>query len=91
MLISFLFNLYRLALSIPMIDGKYSKCSMYAKNFTEMINANETLVADPSWPIQSCVYGWEYDRSEIPYETIATEVYYYIEDLPNMIQLLYLI
>lgn len=65
----------RLALAIPMMSDGHSKCSMYAVNFTELIAANETqLVADPSWPIQPCNNGWEYDREEIPYSTIATEV-----------------
>lgn len=69
----------RLALAIPMLDDGHSKCSMYAVNFTELFAAAEAngtaeLLADPSWPMQPCVYGWEYDREEIPYSTIATEV-----------------
>lgn len=62
-----------------MLDDGYSKCSMYAVNFTELFataeaNGTAELLADPSWPMQPCVYGWEYDREEIPYSTIATEV-----------------
>lgn len=46
---------------------------MYAVNFTELL-ANGTTIADQSWPIQPCKYGWEFDTDEIPYSTIATEV-----------------
>ena len=69
--------LYRLALAIPpavSADGfAYSKCSMYAVNFTEMLN-NGIKQADPSWPVTSCRNGWEYNFTAIPYATIATEV-----------------
>ena len=53
---------------------------MYAVNFTEIINKlvdGEKLVVDPSWPVQPCKHGWEYDRKEIPYSTIATEVIFF--------------
>lgn len=46
---------------------------MYAVNFTEML-AKGIIKADPSWPKQSCKNGWEYNFTEIPYSTIATEV-----------------
>lgn len=45
---------------------------MYAVNFTEMIQ-NGVRVANTSWPKQECIYGWEYGKDEIPYDTIATE------------------
>lgn len=46
---------------------------MYAVNFTEML-ANNIVKSDPSWPTQPCKHGWEYNFTEIPYSTIATEV-----------------
>lgn len=46
---------------------------MYNVNFTEILIHNVTD-ANPSWPVQSCKYGYEFDHSEIPYTTIATEV-----------------
>lgn len=46
---------------------------MYNVNYTEVLLQNITE-AVPSWPIQSCKYGYEFDHSEIPYTTIATEV-----------------
>lgn len=60
-------------LSIPSTDGEYSKCTMYAVNYTDLL-LNNTNEPDPSWPTQSCLYGYEFDHSEIPYTTIATEV-----------------
>jgi len=63
----------RLALAIPSTDKGYSKCTMYAVNFTEK-RLQGIVEADPSWPVQSCSFGWEYNYTEIPYSTIATEV-----------------
>ncbi|XP_055378688.1 solute carrier family 22 member 13-like isoform X2 [Condylostylus longicornis] len=64
----------RLALSIPFdVDGSYSKCMQYNVNFTEVLN-NGTKIADPSWPITSCKNGWSFNFTEIPYETLATQL-----------------
>lgn len=54
-------------------NGERSKCSMYAVNFTEVLN-NGTKEADPSWPVQPCKFGWEFNMTDLPYTTIATEV-----------------
>nr|XP_029729164.1 organic cation transporter protein [Aedes albopictus] len=55
-------------------DGiaSYSKCSMYAVNYTEVL-ANNIRKADPTWPIQSCKNGWEYNFTDVPYRTAATD------------------
>jgi hypothetical protein len=48
---------------------------MYAVNFTEILlrgGVNESEKA--KWPIKPCSNGWEYNFTEIPYSTIATEV-----------------
>jgi hypothetical protein len=71
----------RLKLAIPKEEDhqSYSKCSMYAVNFTEILlrgGANESEKA--KWPIKSCSSGWEYNFTEIPYSTIATEVSFYL-------------
>lgn len=47
---------------------------MYNVNYTEILMNNITE-ADSSWTVQSCKYGYEFDHSEIPYTTIATEVF----------------
>ncbi|XP_050097662.1 organic cation transporter protein [Anopheles aquasalis] len=74
----------RRALSIPVDesvtghfaeDGEtisYSKCTMYAVNFTEVL-ANNIRKADPSWPTQPCQNGWEYNYTDVPYATVATD------------------
>lgn len=73
--ILFIFYVYyfRLSLAIPSEGDGYSKCSMYAVNFTEKLLSG-VVKSDPSWPVQSCKSGWEYNFTEIPYSTIATEV-----------------
>lgn len=67
------FLIFRRSLAIPSEGDGFKKCSMYAVNFTEMI-ANGVIVADSSWPEQPCKNGWEYNFTEIPYSTVATEV-----------------
>ncbi|XP_025830038.1 organic cation transporter protein-like [Agrilus planipennis] len=64
----------RVALSIPLVDGGFEKCRMFAVNFTEMV-ARGVQEADPSWPTKYCSHGWEYNFSyaDVPYSSIATE------------------
>ncbi|XP_037038412.1 solute carrier family 22 member 3-like [Bradysia coprophila] len=77
----------RLRLAVPLIDGQMSKCTMYMVNYTEVLNNNITE-ADPTWPTQSCKFGYEFDHSEIPYTTIATELGWVCENdyLPTIAQ-----
>ncbi|XP_052860354.1 carcinine transporter [Anopheles cruzii] len=59
----------------PTLEGEatsYSKCSMYAVNFTEVL-ANNIRKPDPSWPTQPCRHGWEYNYTDVPYATAATD------------------
>ncbi|CRK95636.1 CLUMA_CG009094, isoform A [Clunio marinus] len=63
----------RLALAIPRDKDGYVKCSMYAVNYTEILQKG-IIKSDSSWPTQRCKYGWEYNFTEIPYSTIATEL-----------------
>lgn len=80
----------RMKLSIPLIDGEYSKCTMYAVNYTQLLieSINEP---DPTWETQSCVNGYEFDHSEITYSTIATELGWVCENdiLPTIAQSLF--
>lgn len=46
---------------------------MYAVNFTE-IRAQGIDKPDQKWPMTSCRNGWEYNFTDIPYATVATEV-----------------
>ncbi|XP_072757432.1 organic cation transporter protein-like [Anoplolepis gracilipes] len=64
----------RIALSIPVdSDGYYSKCTMYDVNYTELI-LNGIKNADSNWPTKGCSHGWEFNFTDIPYETVATEL-----------------
>ncbi len=68
-----IFNRQQLAIPLEK-DGSFSKCTMYAVNFTEILqqqNANE--IDRTKWPIKPCTNGWEYNFTEIPYSTVATE------------------
>ncbi|XP_015590141.1 organic cation transporter protein [Cephus cinctus] len=83
----------RIALSIPPPSPEsessltYSQCSMYAVNYTELL-ANGTTIADPSWPVQYCQYGWEFNFTDIPYPTVATELEWVCDNaaLPTLAQ-----
>uniref|UniRef100_A0A182M546 Major facilitator superfamily (MFS) profile domain-containing protein n=1 Tax=Anopheles culicifacies TaxID=139723 RepID=A0A182M546_9DIPT len=55
--------------SVPI---SYSKCTMYAVNFTEVL-ANNIRKPDASWPTQPCRHGWEYNFTDVPYQTAATD------------------
>ena len=65
----------RKALSIPwnVESDSFDKCTMYAVDYEAKL-ADGLTQAQPDWPRATCQYGWEYDHSEIPYTTIATEV-----------------
>uniref|UniRef100_A0A7G3AZ84 Putative synaptic vesicle transporter svop n=1 Tax=Lutzomyia longipalpis TaxID=7200 RepID=A0A7G3AZ84_LUTLO len=82
----------RLRLSVPKVnvdDGGfvYSKCLMYDVNYTEIL---ETGISepDPTWPVTSCRHGWEYNFTDIPYETAATQFNWVCENaaLPTIAQ-----
>lgn len=46
---------------------------MYDVNYKDILSQG-ILVANESWPIVPCRHGWEYNMSEVPYSSIATEV-----------------
>jgi hypothetical protein len=52
--------------------NQLNHCEMYAVNYTELLQNNITE-PDPTWPTQKCLYGWEYNYTDIPYSTIASE------------------
>ncbi|XP_071645804.1 organic cation transporter protein-like isoform X2 [Temnothorax longispinosus] len=63
----------RIALAIPVGEDGYSKCTMYDVNYTELL-LNGIREADPNWPTKGCSHGWEFNFTDIPYETVATEL-----------------
>lgn len=74
--------IFRIDFSIPLAseielkkDGTipFSRCNMYAVNFSELLNAG-VRQPDPSWPVIPCQHGWSFNFTEIPYASIAAEL-----------------
>ncbi|KAG5679390.1 hypothetical protein PVAND_008958 [Polypedilum vanderplanki] len=83
----------RRQLAIPYDEnGGYSKCTMYAVNFTQMHLLGKKS-PESDWPIQKCIYGWEYNFTEIPYSTVATEFDWVCENdyLPTLSQSIFFV
>ncbi|PZC70816.1 hypothetical protein B5X24_HaOG214833 [Helicoverpa armigera] len=59
-------------LSIPLIDNKYDKCSVYDVNWTEVLQ-NGTLHPNPEWGVRKCENRWEFNYTDVPYESIASQ------------------
>lgn len=62
---------------------------MYDVDFkSEMAERTEP---DPSWPIIKCKHGWEYNFTDIPYATVATDHDWVCDDgyLPTLSQSIY--
>ncbi|XP_026322546.1 organic cation transporter-like protein [Hyposmocoma kahamanoa] len=59
----------------PKTDGPYShdRCVMYKTDWAAALAQNRTT-SDDEWPIVPCQNGWEYNRSDVPYETIASQL-----------------
>ncbi|XP_017777599.1 PREDICTED: organic cation transporter protein-like [Nicrophorus vespilloides] len=76
----------RLNLAIP----KGEKCRMYAVNYTEILQQG-VVKPDPSWPTVACRNGWEYNYTDIPYKTIASELDWVCEQdgLPTLAQAIF--
>ncbi|XP_020280185.1 organic cation transporter protein [Pseudomyrmex gracilis] len=63
----------RIALAIPSGEDGRSKCTMYDVNYTKLLSDGIRDV-DLKWPTKSCSHGWEFNFTDIPYETVATEL-----------------
>ncbi|XP_066601872.1 organic cation transporter protein [Prorops nasuta] len=62
----------RIALAIPPSGQGYSKCSMYDVDYEEILSRG-IKVSNSSWTTKSCTSGWEFNFTDVPYETVATE------------------
>ncbi|XP_012267339.2 organic cation transporter protein-like [Athalia rosae] len=91
----------RIALAIPLASAvgsgeesftSYSRCAVYAVNFTELLEQG-VQVADPSWPIEKCQHGWEFNFTEIPYPSIAVELEWVCDNaaLPSLAQSIFFV
>ncbi|XP_075971304.1 carcinine transporter-like [Anticarsia gemmatalis] len=49
----------------------YSQCTMYDVNWTDILTTGEK--PDQNWTVVPCQYGWEFNKSEIPYPTIGRD------------------
>lgn len=68
-------DIERRSLAIPQdADSRfgYSRCRAYAANWSEVIMYG--LKPNESWNTVSCQHGWEFNKSEIPYPTISSEL-----------------
>ncbi|XP_075988669.1 organic cation transporter protein-like [Anticarsia gemmatalis] len=65
----------RRALAIPPSNGPFShdRCKMYSTDFKQALAEGRTT-PDDEWPVVACQYGWEYNKSDVPYDTIASEL-----------------
>ncbi|PZC72815.1 hypothetical protein B5X24_HaOG210560 [Helicoverpa armigera] len=64
------------ALAIPPSNnGPYShdRCKMYSTDFAQALAEGRTT-PDDEWAVVPCQFGWEYNRSDVPYDTIASEL-----------------
>ncbi|CAK1546516.1 unnamed protein product [Leptosia nina] len=50
----------------------YSQCSAYTANWTDVLLTGS--YPNESWPTQACQNGWEFNKTEIPYPTISSEL-----------------
>ncbi|KAF7283147.1 hypothetical protein GWI33_001257 [Rhynchophorus ferrugineus] len=62
----------RIALAIPMDGEVRNRCKMYNVNYTDLLEQG-VKQADANWEVIPCRSGWEYNTTEVPYSTIATE------------------
>ncbi|KAI5638920.1 sugar transporter domain-containing protein [Phthorimaea operculella] len=65
----------RRSLSIPPAvgHGGFDKCMVYDVNWTEVLQ-NGVQQPDAKWPVKKCAGTWEYNFTDVPYETIATQL-----------------
>ncbi|CAB3239241.1 unnamed protein product [Arctia plantaginis] len=50
----------------------YSQCEMYAVNWTEVLAAGQR--PNSNWSKVPCQHGWEFNKTEIPYPTIGSDM-----------------
>lgn len=85
----------RMNLAIPPSETTASgkdQCRMYAVNYTALL-ATGVAEPDASWPIVSCLHGWEYAYEDVPYETISSELDWVCEQsaLPSIAQAIFFV
>ncbi|XP_022122025.2 carcinine transporter [Pieris rapae] len=59
-------------LAIPQNDGQYEKCIVYDVDWNNVLTSGD-LEPKATWPTKKCD-GWEFNFTDAPYETIATQL-----------------
>ncbi|XP_068621935.1 carcinine transporter-like [Battus philenor] len=61
-------------LAIPMTkENKYDRCKVYDVDWRKILKSG-LKQPDPSWPIRKCQDKWEFNFTDVPYETIASQL-----------------
>ncbi|XP_045508786.1 carcinine transporter-like [Colias croceus] len=60
-------------LAIPKLGEKYEKCLMYDVDWNTVLSSGN-LEPNPTWPTKKCGNKWEFNFTDVPYETIATQL-----------------
>ncbi|CAH0761922.1 unnamed protein product [Diatraea saccharalis] len=60
-------------LSIPLTTNGYDKCTVYDVDWNKVLQ-NGAVDPDAKWPIKKCDSKWEFNFTDVPYETIATQL-----------------
>lgn len=50
----------------------YSHCEAYIANWSEVLFSEQK--PNHTWTTESCKFGWEFNKTEIPYSTISSEL-----------------
>ncbi|XP_045457822.1 carcinine transporter-like [Melitaea cinxia] len=60
-------------LSIPLKENQYEKCVVYDVDWTRVL-ASGDITPNTTWPTKKCQGKWEFNFTDVPYETIATQL-----------------
>ncbi|XP_072935447.1 solute carrier family 22 member 3-like [Epargyreus clarus] len=58
-------------LTAPRIGEEWDKCSMFVANWSQVLDTMRP--PDPSTPTVPCQHGWDFELTDIPYQTIISE------------------
>lgn len=50
----------------------HSQCYAYSANWSDVLSTGSQV--NTQWPVTPCQHGWEFNRSEIPYPTIVSDL-----------------
>lgn len=65
----------RMSLAIPKDNNSrfgYSRCTAYDADWKSVLDSGQK--PDANWTTVPCQHGWEFNKSEIPYSTITSEL-----------------